>query len=288
MASTESSSTADSSAENALTAEDTLIALSPHASGSASAHANNELPNGDSAAMKTRNTQLAFGNAGLKLEKQATLNASCDDPTSTVAQVEQLAVAHKGYVLSSILQKVVLDQQQGRNAKGDSTISKELNRLTATLTLAVPNAEFEATMSALSGLPIKVTARQVSQRDQTASMKEEQLKRDLASKQADAAGDMAKTASAKRTQTELLERQQQAEARALDNALNLERLDKKVQWSVINLEITGKDQVETIKAPNLNALLEKETGGNNWGNWLGYIGSLLAGIGIGLFVGRRK
>lgn len=288
MASTESLSTADSSAENTLTAEDTLIALSPHASGSASAHANNELPNRDSAAMKTRNTQLAFGNAGLKLEKQATLNASCDDPTSTVAQVEQLAVAHKGYVLSSILQKVVLDQQQGRNAKGDSTISKELNRLTATLTLAVPNAEFEATLASLNKLLLNITVRQVSQRDQAIDMKEEELKSDLASKQAQEAGELANEASGKKTQQELLDRKQEAENQALDNALNLKRLDRKVQWSVINLEITGKDQVETTKAPNLNALLEKETGGNNWSNWLGYIGSLLAGIGIGLFVGRRK
>ncbi len=241
---------------------------------------------------RAKETKLAFQNAGLKLEKSARLVATCVAPVAVTSQVEAIAVANHGYVLSSSITKAVNENQSGPIADGDSVMTVTKERSNADIVLAVPNADFEATMTSLGQLPIKVEVRNITQRDQALEMEEEAQRAALDRKQAtDADQDLARVKGSD-NKTDLLDAKRASEASALSHQLDLKRLDRKVQWSVITIELAGDPEIIIQKSPEIAAILrDKTNGGGSWkGTNSGYLWSLvLVAIGgiIGYVIGKR-
>lgn len=240
-----------------------------------------------------KETKLAFQNAGLKLEKSARLAATCVAPVAVTSQVEAIAVANHGYVLSSSITKAVDENQSGPIADGDSVMTVTKERSHADIVLAVPNADFEATMTSLGQLPIKVEVRNITQRDQALEMEEEAQRAALDRKQAtDADQDLARVKGSD-NKTDLLDAKRASEASALSHQLDLKRLDRKVQWSVITIELAGDPEIIIQKSPEIAAILrDKTNGGGSWkGTSGGYLWSVvLVAIGgiIGYVIGKRR
>ncbi len=240
-----------------------------------------------------KGTNLAFQNAGLKLEKSARLVATCVAPVAVTSQVEAITVANHGYVLSSSITKAVDESQSGPIAEGDSVMTVTKQRLRADIVLAVPNAEFEATMTSLGGLPIKVEVRNITQRDQAQEIEEQAQRAALDRKQAaDADQDLARVKGSG-DKTDLLDAKRASETSALSHQLDLQRLDRKVQWSIITIEVAGDPEIIIQKSPEIAAILRAKTnGGGSWtGTSGGYFWSVvLVAIGgiIGFFIGKRR